>query len=177
MKSFVIVAIALQLVAAFPHDPAGSTQLPKISNLPNEALGQLPKGSNSSNSKPQPATPKAPASRPTPVSPKQAGPVGCKILPVDQQWPTDAEWKAALPGVIKRGPQNKEQTRPDWHLSAINPADVQRAVNFTSKYNIRLSIITTGHDFLSRYVRSTLKPHSTVLMLEETTPQADLGFR
>jgi hypothetical protein len=134
MKSLIIVAFILQLASAIPHGPDKST--PKV-----------PGGSNSS----QPTIPKSPAL--APASSNRTSPAGCRILPGDQKWPTDAEWKAALPGVIKRGEQKQDATRPDYHLSARSPADVQRAVNFASKHDIRLSVITTGHDFLSRCVR------------------------
>jgi hypothetical protein len=139
MKSLVIVAVALQLASAFPQVPSNIGQLQKLPD------GNKPPATS-------PNTPKQlPDTRPAPLLSKEAGPAPCKILPGDPQWPTDAEWKSALPRAIKRGRQNKESTRPDWHLSARSVADVQRAVNFANKHDIRLSIIATGHDFLSRW--------------------------
>jgi hypothetical protein len=127
MKSLLPVAVILQLVCAFPHGPEKSASPPQ------------PKS-------PRPSTN---SSRPVP-GPASPAPAGCRVLSSDSNWPVDSEWKTALPGAVKRGPQNSETTRPDYHFSARSPADVQRAVNFANKNNIRLSIITTGHDFLSR---------------------------
>lgn len=74
-------------------------------------------------------------------------PEGCKKLASDKGWPADSEWKSAFPGVYKklRGTQG-----PDWMVQAKSVADVQKAVNFARENNVRLTVISTGHDFGGR---------------------------
>src|ERR1700712_6011699 len=76
-------------------------------------------------------------------------PAGCKYLLSDKGWPTDGVWKAAFPGVFKK---LKGTVGPDWMVQAKSVADVQNAVNFAREHNVRLSIISTGHDFHGRCV-------------------------
>jgi hypothetical protein len=137
MRSLALLLAAVQLACAIPHGPSGAGASP-------------PKGVNGTQAS-QGATgaPKSPAALSS-LLPANGSAASCKLLPGDPKWPTDAQWKAALPNAVKRGPQKKENTRPDWHLSALNAADVQKAVDFANKNDLRLSIITTGHDFLSR---------------------------
>jgi hypothetical protein len=81
-------------------------------------------------------------------------PSGCKYLLSDKGWPADHVWKAAFPGVFKK---LKGTVGPDWMVQAKSVADVQKAVNFAKEHNVRLSIISTGHDFHGRCVTSTIK--------------------
>ena len=83
----------------------------------------------------------------------------CKLLPVDAGWPSEADWKAALPGAVARGPQ-KAVTRPDYRMRAKTVDDVVNAVKFAAKNNIRLSAIASGHDGLARYGRLELSHHA-----------------
>jgi hypothetical protein len=76
-------------------------------------------------------------------------PPGCKKLYTDIEWPTSAEWKAAMPEVEVHK-QTAGSRHPDYVLQAESYKDVQAAVQFCSKNNIRLVIITSGHDFLGR---------------------------
>jgi hypothetical protein len=73
-----------------------------------------------------------------------AAPENCKKLPVDSDFPSPDEWKAALRGVEARGPQTSP-TRPDYKYEANTVAKVQSAVKFTSANNLRLSILNSGY--------------------------------
>jgi FAD/FMN-containing dehydrogenase len=74
-------------------------------------------------------------------------PEGCRKLKSDTDWPTLTAWKASIPGVIagNAGPQG-----PDYRIQAKDFAEVQNAVKFATKNNIRVTIITTGHDQIGR---------------------------
>jgi FAD/FMN-containing dehydrogenase len=76
-------------------------------------------------------------------------PPGCKKLSTDADWPISAEWKAAMPEV-EVYKQTTGSKHPDYVLRAESYKDVQAAVQFCAKNNIRLVIITSGHDFLGR---------------------------
>jgi hypothetical protein len=76
-------------------------------------------------------------------------PSGCKLLLSDKGWPADDVWKTAFPGVFKK---LKGTEGPDFMVQAKTVEDVQKAVNFAREHNVRLSIITTGHDFHGRFV-------------------------
>ena len=71
-------------------------------------------------------------------------PAGCNKISSDVGWPTDAEWKAAMPEVEKHK-QTAGSRHPDYLLRAESYKDVQSAVQFCAKNNIRLVIITSGH--------------------------------
>jgi hypothetical protein len=75
-------------------------------------------------------------------------PPGCKLLASDKGWPTDAEWRKAFPKGFKK---MKATEGPDWWIQAQSVKDVQDAVNFARERNVRLSILTSGHDFHGRY--------------------------
>ncbi|KAH6611686.1 hypothetical protein C7974DRAFT_381622 [Boeremia exigua] len=78
-------------------------------------------------------------------------PVGCKKLNTDIGWPSLAEWQAALPNVV---PAIKNTDKwgplPDYRLQAKSIEDVQAAVRFTKQHDIRLTVLTTGHDQQAR---------------------------
>jgi FAD/FMN-containing dehydrogenase len=71
---------------------------------------------------------------------------GCKFLPSDIGWPSPEKWKS-LRGAIPKRPGTQG---PDYSLIAKTVEDVQNAVNFARENNVRLAIITTGHDFHGR---------------------------
>lgn len=76
-------------------------------------------------------------------------PAGCKALLSDKQWPADAVWRKAFPGVFRK---LKGTEAPDYMVQAKSVQDVQNVVNFARDHNVRLTIITTGHDFGGRLV-------------------------
>lgn len=80
----------------------------------------------------------------------QAPEAACKVIPGDKDWPTDQVWTKEIPGVVKSDPVRGKITRPDWVVNAKSVEDVQAAVNFAAKHNVRVSIINSGHDFLGR---------------------------
>jgi FAD/FMN-containing dehydrogenase len=99
-------------------------------------------------------------------------PEGCRKLKSDTDWPTLAAWKAAVPGVTagNAGPQG-----PDYRIQAKDFADVQNAVKFATKNNIRVTIITTGHDQIGRSDSSSgllidLTKLNGINVLESFTP-------
>jgi hypothetical protein len=102
----------------------------------------------------QPAAPQQPATPPPPAAPAAAAvggaaPEGCKKLPSDSDWPTKAIWDAELKGwepIHARG----RGRHPQVMYEVKTVASVQRAVRFAAKYNVRLSIVNSGHDFLGR---------------------------
>jgi FAD/FMN-containing dehydrogenase len=71
-------------------------------------------------------------------------PAGCKKLSTDAGWPTPAEWTAAMPEVEPHKQTNGSRY-PDYVLRAESYKDVQSAVQFCAKNDIRVSIITSGH--------------------------------
>jgi len=78
-------------------------------------------------------------------------PAGCRSLAGDSSWPAPDVWTKELPGVVPRGPaNNKNQKHPDYRLSVKNAKDVQNALAFATKYNVRVSIINSGHDYMGR---------------------------
>lgn len=85
-------------------------------------------------------------------------PEGCKALASDNQWPAEDVWKTAFPGVYKK---LKGTEAPDYMVQAKSVKDVQNAVNFAREHNVRLTIISTGHDFGGRYDGIKLIPKST----------------
>lgn len=96
----------------------------------------------------------APATAPAPAMAPVAGkattaPAGCRKLASDADWPAAAEWTKAMGSDVK--PRSKKLAagvyRPDFSLRAESYKDVQKAVKFAATNNVRLTLITTGHDF------------------------------
>jgi hypothetical protein len=85
---------------------------------------------------------------PTPTGPP------CRNIPGDPEWPPDSVWKAELPGVLAVA-QKAEEKHPNYHFSARDHGDVQAAVNFATRHNVRLSVIASGH--VSLKPRTNLK--------------------
>jgi len=73
----------------------------------------------------------------------------CKPLVGDKEWPSDDVWKKELPLADKQ-PQSSRVSRPNYIVIAREPKDVVNAVKFAGKYNVRLTIYNSGHDFLGR---------------------------
>lgn len=71
---------------------------------------------------------------------------GCRKLNTDIDWPTLDVWQAALPGVVAGNGSDANGPLPDYRYRVSNAADVQAAVNFAREHNIRITVITTGHD-------------------------------
>jgi hypothetical protein len=84
-----------------------------------------------------------------PLTTKLPAPAGCKRLPSDSDWPSEETWKTELPGSTKRGAQ-KTWTSPDYTYVANTAAKVQTAVKFAAKHAVRLSVLSSGHDFVGR---------------------------
>jgi len=76
-------------------------------------------------------------------------PQGCKLLASDKGFPSAEIIKQKLPKAAFKEPGT---LGPDWVLRATQVSDVQDAVNFAREHNVRLTILTTGHDFGGRYV-------------------------
>jgi hypothetical protein len=81
------------------------------------------------------------------IANSSVAPEGCKLLASDKGWPADWKWRSTFPGVFKK---LKGTVGPDWMVQAKTVGDVQKVVNFARENNVRLSIISTGHDFHGR---------------------------
>jgi hypothetical protein len=84
-----------------------------------------------------------------PQSSKLPAPAGCKKLPSDADWPSNEVLNAELKGWEPRV-ANQSLKHPDWIYEVKTVANVQRAVKFAAKHNVRISILNSGHDFLGR---------------------------
>jgi FAD/FMN-containing dehydrogenase len=73
----------------------------------------------------------------------------CKTTSADAAWPPKSEWVKAMPE-IERQKAKTNWKQPYYRLDATTVAEVIAAVKFTKEHNIRLSIITSGHDFVGR---------------------------
>ena len=83
-----------------------------------------------------------------PATGKATAPAGCRKLASDADWPAEAEWKKVLPDVEPRSKTLAAGVyHPDYNLRAESYKDVQAAVKFATANNIRLTLITSGHDF------------------------------
>jgi hypothetical protein len=100
--------------------------------------------------------PMAPAAKPAakPASPPavKAGPgqtttpAGCRKLATDVDWPAEGDWKKVLPEIAARSKTlAKGVYRPDYKVQAESVKDVQEAVKFCVKNNVRLTVINTGY--------------------------------
>ncbi|KAF4553900.1 FAD-binding domain-containing protein 44 [Elsinoe fawcettii] len=77
-------------------------------------------------------------------------PAGCRKLPTDSDWPSPETWKKAIPGVIAGNDSDASGPLPNYRLQATDAAQVQAAIRFVKHHNIRVQVITTGHDQLGR---------------------------
>jgi hypothetical protein len=93
------------------------------------------------------------SARPTihPKRPPHEGttPTICKTVVGDVMWPHYDIWKSYMPNVTEMWIRGNE-AHPNYFLAAKNIADVEAAVTFASKYNIRLSIVSSGLDYSGR---------------------------
>ncbi|KAF1991598.1 hypothetical protein K402DRAFT_128773 [Aulographum hederae CBS 113979] len=120
------------------------------------------------------AAPAAPVAAPAPApvaSSGKAAPAGCKAVLGDANWPANDLFMSAMPNVInsqvatagrlakRHGPGEEGADeapapagvkKPTFRMNAKTVADVEAAVQFAAKNNIRLSILNSGHDFLGR---------------------------
>lgn len=74
----------------------------------------------------------------------------CRRLPKDPDWPSHEVWEAALPGVIPIQSNFTAGSLPNYRLRAHSIEEIQAAVQFVTEQNVRLSVVTTGHDQLGR---------------------------
>jgi hypothetical protein len=79
-----------------------------------------------------------------------AAPPGCLKLNMDIDWPSREVWEQSLPGVTPTAGSDVNGPLPDYRLQVKTVADVQNAVRFATKHNVRLTVLTTGHDQLAR---------------------------
>jgi FAD binding domain len=77
-------------------------------------------------------------------------PTGCKVVENDEDFPAPDVWEAAMPGIAHRKTKGRVATQPIYRFTVKSVSDVEKAVHFAAKYNVRLTIITTGHDYLGR---------------------------
>lgn len=95
----------------------------------------------------------APQVQPAPMVPVNGkattAPAGCRKLASDADWPAAAEWTKAMGHDVKARSKTLATGvyRPDFSLRAESYKDVQKAVKFAATNNVRLTLITTGHDF------------------------------
>jgi hypothetical protein len=73
----------------------------------------------------------------------------CKTVLGDTTWPAKSVWRKAMPE-IESWKAKGAWKQPTYRLDATTVDEVIAAVNFTKEHNIRLSIITSGHDFVGR---------------------------
>jgi hypothetical protein len=74
-------------------------------------------------------------------------PAGCKLLPSDKGWPSEGVWRTTFPGIFHK---LRGTYGPDWTLQVKTVEEVQKAVKFAGDHNIRLTVISAGHDFHGR---------------------------
>ncbi|TVY64581.1 putative FAD-linked oxidoreductase [Fusarium oxysporum f. sp. cubense] len=77
-------------------------------------------------------------------------PPGCRKLNTDIGWPSRDVWENSLPGIIPTPGSDAYGPLPDYRLQVKTVSDVQNAVRFATRHNIRLTVLTTGHDQLAR---------------------------
>lgn len=77
-------------------------------------------------------------------------PPGCRKLNTDIGWPSRDVWENSLPGIIPTPGSDAYGPLPDYRLQVKTVSDVQNAVRFAARHNIRLTVLTTGHDQLAR---------------------------
>src|SRR5580704_15214839 len=73
----------------------------------------------------------------------------CTVIPGDPEWPSVAIWKQELPGAKEQESKGK-QKHTTYRIEVKRVDEVTAAINFASKYNLRLTLLNSGHDFLGR---------------------------
>lgn len=102
-------------------------------------------------------------------------PPNCRALHTDTDWPAREVWEASLPGVTLTNGSDAYGPLPDYRLQVNSIPEVQRAVRFATEHNIRITVLTTGHDQLGRNDAGSglvidLSLLSGVKVLESFTP-------
>ncbi|KAF2428253.1 FAD-binding domain-containing protein [Tothia fuscella] len=131
--------VAAQLTAALPQAPAKQPLKPEVVKTPPQQTT-----AEDATKSPEPKLASIPQGKTT-------TPAGCRKVDTDVDWPAAAEWTKVLPEIAPRAKNlAKGVYRPDYKVQAESVKDVQTAVKFAAQNNIRLTLITTGHDFLGR---------------------------
>ena len=65
----------------------------------------------------------------------------------DKGFPAEEAWTKAFPKVFKK---MKGTEGPDYWIQPQSVQEIQTAVNFARENNVRLGVITSGHDFHGR---------------------------
>lgn len=73
----------------------------------------------------------------------------CKTTVGDEYWPKHSVWMEVFPTIVEI-PLTGNEAHPNYYLEAESALDVQNAVAFCNEKNIRLSIISSGLDYLGR---------------------------
>jgi hypothetical protein len=120
--------------------------LPQASSVP--VLSALPDRVPLSAHKPPPRPDRPPRPNTT-----------CKTTVGDSLWPPYETWKQHMPGVTEVWIRGSE-AHPNYFLTARSIGDVQTAVSFVDRYNIRLSVISSGLDYLGRQDVLSLRTRS-----------------
>lgn len=136
--------------------PASDTSAPKAKAPPKSASGPITaypkKGKSTFTPTVNPyALPTVAASPDVPQNNTQSGGQvpKCKTVVGDAQWPSFEVWRAALPNVKPVALIGRD-AHPNFFLAAKNLEDVQTAVKFSAEHNVRLSVISSGQDYLGR---------------------------
>lgn len=147
---FLGLLFAASLASAMPHGPDEDMPMAPAKSASTPAAPAKPAGTPAASAVAAP--PAAPeSSQVGSGSAKTKTPAGCNKISSDADWPVEAVWKKALPDVVLRSTKLKAGVyRPDYSLRAESYKDVQDAVKFAAKNNIRITVINSGHDFLGR---------------------------
>jgi FAD binding domain/Berberine and berberine like len=105
------------------------------------------------------------------------GPVECKVISGDSAWPAPETWKQELPGVKEQKP-GIGMKHPNYRFDVNSAGQVIAAIKFAKKYNVRLSILNSGHDFHGRNDAPTglalvLTAFKGIRILSSFTPTID----
>jgi hypothetical protein len=153
MKLLTLLLVVAHLTTGLAHGPGGDEddkpkgmEPPKVVAPAKETALGAPNTIPSSPAAP----PKAAEAPKSPKGPRAVTftPNGCRKIATDSDWPTPDQWRAALPEVEPS--MKKNGSHPDYVLRAETVNDVQQAVKFCAKNNIRLTVINSGHDFMGR---------------------------
>jgi hypothetical protein len=74
-------------------------------------------------------------------------PEGCKLLASDKGWPSEDVWLKAFPKAFTK---MKGTEGPDWWIQPQTNEEVSAAFKFAKEHNVRLNVVTSGHDFHGR---------------------------
>jgi hypothetical protein len=77
------------------------------------------------------------------------GKAECKVIPGDSAWPVPATWAQGLPGAKEQKP-SKGAKHANYRFDVNSVNQVIGAIKFAKRYNVRFSILNSGHDFHGR---------------------------